>query len=274
LKSSLENQSITCIPFLKWAGGKRWLVTGYQDLFPSSFKTYLEPFLGSASVFFALNPLKAILADLNDDLIQTYQTIKDDPEGVYEKLRIHQLKHCDDYYYLIRKTQPRSNVMRAARFIYLNRTCFNGLYRVNFHGKFNVPLGSKIKVLMDSDNFELTAKRLESASLLKQDFEKTISLAKSGDYIFADPPYTVSHNNNGFIKYNQTLFSWDDQLRLKKALKKASNRGAHFLLCNAQHECIRALYPEFKQNTVNRYSILAADRLKRDRVEEIVITNY
>ncbi|MGR3179399.1 MAG: DNA adenine methylase [Candidatus Anammoxibacter sp.] len=206
-KSELE-------PFLKWAGGKRWLVKRENQIAPPSYKRYIEPFLGGAAVFFSLPEIPYIISDLNPELVNCYNAIKADFREVEKHLRSHQRKHCDDYYYQVRKSQPRKECIKAARFLYLNRTCWNGLYRVNLQGKFNVPRGTKNKVLLDADNFENVAKRLSKGEILCQDFEKTLSLSGEGDFVFIDPPYTVNHNLNGFLKYNEKIFSWADQERL------------------------------------------------------------
>jgi DNA adenine methylase Dam len=128
-------------PFLKWPGGKRWLTNKHAHLFPKKFDTYIEPFLGSGSVFFHLAPKKALLGDTNQELIATYSGLRDDPMAVEDTLLMHEMNHCEAYYYSVRNSRPRTSHMKAARFIYLNRTCFNGIYRVNLNGTFNVPKG-------------------------------------------------------------------------------------------------------------------------------------
>jgi DNA adenine methylase len=141
-------------PFLKWPGGKRWLISKYAHFFPKTLQTYIEPFLGSGSVFFHLAPEKALLGDTNQELIGTYSGLRDDPISVEDALVMHEMNHCKDYYYGVRDSRPRTSHMKAARFIYLNRTCFNGIYRVNLNGTFNVPKGSKTEVVFEDDDFE------------------------------------------------------------------------------------------------------------------------
>ncbi len=260
-------------PFLKWPGGKRWFVTNYDELLPEKYGTYIEPFLGSGAVFFSLCPKKAILTDVNRDLIATYQGIQEDWRKVLRSLRVHQRGHDADYYYRIRDSQPRSTASAAARLIYLNRTCFNGIYRVNRFGKFNVPKGSRNTVLFDSDNFGAIARALANAKLMATDFEVAIDMAKKGDLVFADPPYTVRHNNNGFIKYNEKLFSWDDQIRLADALERAVDRGAKVVSTNGHHHSLRKLYRDrgFKLRTVSRASCISAAPESRRSFDELVI---
>ena len=267
----LDNE-IAIQPFLKWAGGKRWLIDNYSEIFPRTFNRYIEPFLGGGAVFFRLKPSSSILSDANPDLIATYQTIKADWQALLERLHSHQEKHDKTYYYKIRAFVPNDPIERAARFIYLNRTCWNGLYRVNKHGEFNVPIGTKENVLLNSDDFPLTSLTLSNASLEACDFEKTIDQACEGDLIFADPPYTVKHNLNGFVKYNQKMFSWDDQIRLRDALERAVARGAWVISSNANHECIHDLYRDrFKVGVVPRKSVIAASSSKRGDTSELII---
>jgi DNA adenine methylase len=201
------------LPFLTWPGGKRWFVLHHAHLLPSNYGTYIEPFLGSGAVFFHLQPRKALLGDKNEALIATYQAIRNDPTGVRRHLRKHNHNHSEDYYYFVRGKPMRTRVTRAARFVYLNRTCYNGIYRVNVNGMFNVPIGGKTSVLLDTDDFTATARALRRATLRPGDFEHLIERATAGDLVFADPPYTVRHNNNGFVRYNEKMFSWADQER-------------------------------------------------------------
>lgn len=267
----MSNNDIV-LPFLKWAGGKRWLVSSYPDLLEVPFKRYIEPFLGSGAVFFHLAPHKAILADQNQELIETYQAIKDDWQRVYNELRRHQRNHSKRYYYSMRNSKPRTAFTRAARFIYLNRTCWNGLYRVNLRGEFNVPVGTKSSVLLDTDDFGSISKLLTNAELCVSDFEEIMNRAGIDDFVFVDPPYTVKHNLNGFIKYNEKLFSWDDQKRLRDAVLRARAKGATVVVANANHRSVRELYRGIgTQKVLTRSSVLAADSGNRGKYQELVI---
>lgn len=262
------------LPFLKWAGGKRWLAQKDTGIFDAArYKRHVEPFAGSAAIFFASAPKKAVLNDLNEDLICTYQALKNDWRSVYIELKKHNKLHSSDYYYAMRLTQPRSITKRASRFIYLNRTCFNGLYRVNLSGKFNVPIGSKSSVLLDTDDFEKVSNLLRNTKLTCLDFESVIDGCGKEDLIFCDPPYTVKHNYNGFIKYNERLFSWSDQERLKVSLMRAKDRGASVIVSNADHESIRELYSDATSiDVITRQSVMAADSRKRKETSELLIT--
>jgi DNA adenine methylase len=263
------------VPFLKWAGGKRWLVSGHADLLPQSFNTYIEPFLGAGSVYFHLRPDRAILADVNPELVASYQAIKSDWRGLLNSLRYRERRHREDadYYYWLRAMQPARLTQRASRLIYLNRTCFNGIYRVNRQGKFNVPRGTKNKVVIETDGFEGMSRLLEGAELAAGDFETHVDRAQQGDLVFADPPYTVLHNYNGFRKYNEVLFSWADQRRLAGALLRAARRGAKVLCTNANHYSVRRLYnhADFTLGVVSRFSALSADNASRKHFAELII---
>lgn len=264
------NSSIT--PFLKWAGGKRWLMRSYKAAFDlSNIRRYIEPFVGSGAVFFSLQPVKALLNDANMELVETYRAIKDDWKPVLALLRKHQHHHNDNYYYQMRESTPTSPAARAARFVYLNRTCFNGLYRVNRRGEFNVPRGTKNSVLLSTDDFEAVSQQLSTATLEAGDFERIIDRSGGGDFIYADPPYTVKHNNNGFIKYNERLFSWADQERLREALMRAAHRGAKILVSNADHPSIRELYADATYIVAERQSVMSSESARRKRTTELLI---
>jgi DNA adenine methylase len=263
----------TTLPFLKWAGGKRWLNPMATRLRSVPFRTYYEPFLGSGAIFFGLMPRAAVLSDTNPDLIETYQSIKDDWHAVQKKLSEHDRNHSSDYYYRIRDHAPRKPHTRAARFIYLNRTCWNALYRVNRKGQFNTPIGTKTRAVLPSDDFKKVSTLLRNVEIVLGDFEEQIDRARKGDLIFADPPYTVRHKYNGFIKYNEQLFSWSDQERLCSALARAKRRGALVICTNADHESIRELYGRnFQLTPLERYSAIAGAGGNRGSYAELLIT--
>jgi DNA adenine methylase len=240
-------------------------------LLPNKFNRYIEPFLGSGAVFFSLQPTKAILGDSNADLITTYEAIQQNWKLVYRYLRQHQSDHSRDYYYTVRSSNPRSIYARAARFIYLNRTCWNGLYRVNRSGQFNVPIGTRSSVIFEDDCFNDISYSLQAAQLLTSDFEQIIDMSKEGDLLFIDPPYTVRHNNNAFIKYNEKLFSWSDQERLYQVLSRAKNRKVQIIGTNAFHKSVVKMYRRtFKTMAVSRSSCMAANPNARKSFEELV----
>lgn len=258
-------------PFLKWAGGKRWMIANHKEVFPSFEGKYVEPFLGSGAVFFHLIPQKGILADLNKELIITYKAIQNNHRLV--EYAIKELKDSKTDYYAVRSWEPDEDFQIAARFIYLNRTCWNALYRVNIQGKFNVPKGTKRIEDYPVDDFELIANALQNISIRHSDFKRTIGSARQGDLIFADPPYTVRHNNNGFVKYNEKIFSWENQIELSKSLTRAVERGCKVICTNANHSSIRELYASelFEIQEVSRYSSISSNNATRNKFEEIII---
>jgi DNA adenine methylase len=259
-------------PFLKWAGGKRWLAPFLPaEIFDETIE-YIEPFAGSAAVFFYHRPSRSILNDMNFKLIATYTSIRDYPEEVFSALRRHQNRHSTDHYYEERARSRRVSHEQAAQFIYLNRSCWNGLYRENLRGEFNVPKGSKDKILWES-GFHEYASALSGVSLYSGDFESVLSKARSGSLIFCDPPYTTAHNLNGFVKYNQRMFSWEDQVRLMRAITSADSRGAKFIVTNADHESLRELYDQFPQFRLERQSVISGRNIGRRTTSELIVTN-
>lgn len=270
----LLNSPTPIVPFLKWAGGKRWLSSLLQEQIGNISGRYIEPFLGGGAIFFRLTPSSALLNDANTDLIDTYKAIQQDYSIVVKHLTHHHSEHSKDYYYQMRSYLPRCPFRRAARFIYLNRTCWNGLYRVNRSGAFNVPIGTKSTVLLSSDNWSQVSATLQKAQLFSGDFEPIIDQAQKGDLIFADPPYTVKHNHNGFIKYNEALFSWGDQERLSAALLRARKRGARIIATNADHKSVHDLYKStFELFTVERSSVLSGDPKYRGQYKELLVVS-
>lgn len=263
-------------PFLKWAGGKRWLVAKHKDWLCVDAGRHIEPFLGSGAVFFHLSPCQSLLSDTNQELIETYMMVRDDPEGLLRQLKIHQKLHSTQYYYEMRSRIPRTPTTRAARFLYLNRTCFNGLYRVNLDGIFNVPKGTKSNVILPTDDFVGISRLLQTAELYAGDFEESVREAKKGDFLYVDPPYTVKHNNNNFVKYNERIFSWSDQIRLAKCVLGAARRGANVLISNADHPSVRELYGDkiWAQLRIDRFSRLASSADFRRGTTELIVSNY
>jgi len=256
-------------PFLKWPGGKRWLADSGCFPQPDEFRRYVEPFLGGGAIFFYLRPDRALLSDLNPNLVALYTVIRDRPGELFEEMICHEENHSKQYYYQIREFRPRSDIRRAARFLYLNRTCWNGLYRVNLDGDFNVPIGTKDSIMFDDEDFWEISKALRNAEIQCSDFEVIVDRCTSGDFLFIDPPYTVQHNYNGFLKYNEHIFSWDDQVRLRDSVERAVQRGAAIALTNADHSSIRALYADVCEYVqVNRHSKLAADATRRGLTSE------
>lgn len=274
LTSDVSKIAGTARPFLKWAGGKRWLANTLVERFPDDINRYYEPFIGGGSVFFRLRPKKATLSDSNLSLIQTYEVVRDYPKRVLKRLNELQETHSEEQYYRMRDSNFTNRLEAAVRFLYLNRTCWNGLYRVNKLGKFNVPIGTKTSVVMPSDDFDAISAALSSVSLRCCDFAEAIGRAKAGDFIYCDPPYTVKHNNNGFLKYNEEIFSWCDQVRLAQALTRADLRGVRFAVSNAAHESILELYSGFSIENLQRASVISGQARGRGLYSELLVTNF
>ncbi|MBO9695914.1 MAG: Dam family site-specific DNA-(adenine-N6)-methyltransferase [Sphingopyxis sp.] len=256
-------------PFIKWAGGKRWLLNDPSFRLPRFSGRYIEPFLGGGAIFFALGPSQAILSDVNERLIATYRSIRDEWQLVQASLAEFQMKHSKEFYYAERARQYAAPHLRAAQFLYLNRTCFNGLYRENLKGQFNVPIGTKTQVTLPDDDFEKASQLLARADLRSGDFEAVVAEARKDDLVFLDPPYTTAHNCNGFVKYNQKIFTWDDQKRLMAAIGNAKQRGAKVVLTNADHASIHDLYLKLGEPTVvARPSVIAGSASSRRSTTE------
>ena len=261
-------------PFLRWAGGKKWLIKHLDMLLPKDgFNQYFEPFLGGGSIFLAINPQKkSFLSDLNEELIQTYSTLKKSPELIIEKLK--QFENTKKFYYRIREEQLFDPISKAARFIYLNQTSFNGIYRVNLKGKYNVPYGFRTKNFLEEAKLIAVSKRLKNTTLSIGDFSKIKSKVREKDLIFLDPPYTVSHNDNGFIKYNQKLFTLKDQERLSNLIDHIKDQGAYYILTNAAHKKIDEIFSkgDFRYEK-ERASLVGGINAERGQIKEYVFTN-
>lgn len=265
-------------PFLRWAGGKTWLTKEIDNYLPDSFNNYFEPFIGGGSIYINLKSRNIIqnysyLSDINKDLINAYRIIKKYPKELVEDLEKH--RNESDYYYKMRSAIFANPIEQASRFIYLNRTSFNGIYRENMNGIYNVPYGNKhYAELFDTENI------LELSSLFKKsyfsigDFKQKLNKIQPRDLVFIDPPYTVAHGNNGFIKYNQKIFSWKDQIRLNEFIGFIKEKGAYFIMTNAYHESILELFSDHGDISVlSRYSVVGGKMAKREKYKEIILSN-
>lgn len=269
----LFDQNKNSKPILRWAGGKTWLIKHLSNIKNSDFRNYHEPFLGGAATFFYLEPnAEAYLSDLNGELIETYQSIKENALEVIEILS--GFKNTEDFYYDIRGKKYSRAIDRAARFIYLNQTSFNGIYRVNLKGVYNVPFGFRTKAFLDPQNLLDAQRALANAHLRQCDFYDILENVKERDLVFLDPPYTVSHNNNGFIKYNERIFSLDDQKRLSRLIDDIKEKGAYYILTNAAHKTIDEIFEKGDRKIVmNRASLIGGVNSQRGQTSEFVFTN-
>ncbi len=285
-------EKISLVPFLKWAGGKSKLIHHYKNYFPKEgFNHYYEPFLGGGAIFFHLRPNRAILSDINSDLIEAYQCVKDKVEELIIELRKHQINHDADttkihkYYYDVRSSSYTTPIERAARLIYLNRTCFNGLYRVNSDGQFNVPIGRyKNPKICNEGLLRDASFALQSAQLEVRHFKEILNYAKSSDdFVYFDPPYHPLNNTSYFTAYNSCSFNEDDQKQLRDIFAQLASRGVKVMLSNSDCEFIRELYTDsqvfLSQNLPKINEILAprainSDTSKRGKISELLITSY
>lgn len=260
------------LPFLKWPGGKRWLAKDLAKIISNQLRgRYYEPFLGGGAVFFALQPPSATLSDINGDLINVYCQVKEHPALILERLQKLPISHED--YYSIREQDPGNPIDRAVRFLYLNRTAFGGIYRLNPEGKFNVPYGGgeRTPEPLWRDRLLVNASQaLQNTDLIRTDFQEIINRAGPGDVIYCDPTYSVAHENNGFIRYNEKNFSWSDQERLAKLVKKACERGAIIFVSNAFHNSLINLYSPFDHLCLSRKSCVSRNIEARREVKEIL----
>lgn len=261
--------------FLKWAGGKSWFVNNEKERFPNRFNRYIEPFLGSGAVFFHLQPQNAILSDINQELISTYISLRDEVGSVYGNLRKHQRNNNRDYYYSIRETRTRTTATSAARMIYLNKACFNGIYRVNRQGEFNVPFGTEREIIFDRDSLQRSSDILQNADILCQDFQHTIEMAEENDFLFCDPPYAVVNEDNRFVSYTADIFSWRDQIRLQQSLEMAKGRGVKIVMTNVDHPAVRGIYENvagFELDTITRNCFISGTTEGRRAYRELIVS--
>ena len=266
-------------PFLKWAGGKSQLLTTYDGMFPKTFKRYFEPFTGGGAVFFNLKnkhkPFPATLCDLNDDLINCYKVIRDNVEALIEVLKNH---HNDEaYFYKMRAIDSRclSEVERAARLIFLNKTCFNGLYRVNSKGQFNVPFGFyKNPRTCHESNLRACNLALQNVDLICRPFDQVLTHAKKGDFVYFDPPYHPLSSTANFTSYTKNCFSGANQEHLAEVFATLNKRGCHVALSNSDCEFIRHLYKDFRIETVSAIRAINCKAEGRGRITEVLVLNY
>lgn len=271
-------------PFVKWAGGKRQIMKDIKKYIPDNYSTYYEPFVGGGAVFFELAPKKAVLNDYNKELMNVFECIKDEIrfEKMCNELNHHEANHSEEYYYKIRdldrdkkKFNKLVDYKRAARTIYLNKACFNGLYRVNSKNEFNVPYGKKEKVnTYEGQNLGIVhcILNFNDIELLSTDFEEAVKNAKKGDFIYFDPPY--DSDTSTFNSYTEDGFGKDEQVRLFELFEKLDKKGCYIMLSNHNTKLIRVLYKNYNINVIKAKRNINANGKKRGNVEEVLITNY
>ena len=271
-------------PFVKWAGGKRQIIDELKKYIPEEYNTYFEPFVGGGALLFELSPKKAVINDYNTELINVYECIKDENKfnKICNELNRHETNHSEEYYYEIRnldkdkkKFNRLSDYKRAARTIYLNKSCFNGLYRVNSKNEFNVPFNNKTKVnTYDGQNLCIIHSFLNfnDIKILNCDFEESVKDAKKGDFIYFDPPY--DSDTSTFTSYTEDGFGKEEQVRLAKVFKELSDRGCYVMASNHNTKLVNELYSEFNIYVIQAKRNINANGKKRGKVEEVIITNF
>ena len=268
-------------PFVKWAGGKSQLLPQFRALYPEpkTIHRYLEPFLGSGAVFFniqaLLQPSHALLWDTNAELIDTFLAVRDQVDDLIEALRRHREQHSESHYYEVRAQSPEARAQRAARLIYLNKTGFNGLYRVNSRGLFNVPFGRHLNPrIFDEDLLRASSAALQKAELHSRDFRDLASVARKGDFIYFDPPYHPRSKTSYFTSYTVGSFGEKDQRDLAEIYAKLDQRGCLLMLSNSDTPLIRELYAGFHIHHVSARRTINSNSEKRGPISEVVVLNY
>lgn len=268
-------------PFLKWAGGKRQLLPILKTKIPEKYNRYYEPFVGAGALLFEIQPKKAVINDINSELINCYKVIKEDLDDLIQDLSQH--KNEKEYYYCVRDLDRSDgyrnlrDIKKASRIIYLNRTCYNGLFRVNSQGQFNVPFGKyknpKIvdEIVLKAINHYLTNNSVEIRNL---DFEDALSDAKKGDFVYIDPPYDPVSDTSSFTGYSIDGFGKEEQKRLKSVFDSLDERGCKVMLSNSATPFIRDLYQDYHQITVEAKRNINSVADGRGKIDEILVTNY
>ncbi len=279
LEGSTGKKRVRCKPFLKWAGGKTSLLPELIKRVPWKFSRYFEPMVGAGALFFKLQPEKARLGDVNAELVNVYQVVRAKCDELIEDLSRH--RHEKEYFLELRNADRQENykywsdVQRASRFIYLNKTCFNGLYRVNSKGQFNVPFGDyKNPNFLDEKNLRACSQVLAAARLAQADFEEIVESAEEGDFVYFDPPYVPLSESSSFTSYSKEGFGLQEQERLASCFSSLSERGVQCMLSNSDTSIVRELYGGFRIEQVFAPRAINSKATKRGAIAELIIRNY
>ena len=269
---------IECKPFLKWVGGKRKLLPELVKRIPANYATYYEPFMGGAALFWHLQPSKAVLSDINPELVNTYQCIQQDVEALIVDLQQHYYDR--DYYYQLRNCDRLdeyatwTNVRRASRFIFLNKTCFNGLYRVNSQGQYNVPFGKyKNPKIVDAVNLRACSQALQNTTIVWGSFLDLEFKITPQDFVYFDPPYIPLNTTSSFTSYSSEGFNNTMQVELRDLCRRLNERGVKFLLSNSAAPLVFELYAEFEIELVDMTRAINSKGDKRGKIKEVLIGN-
>lgn len=268
-------------PFLKWAGGKRQLLPEIRKYIPTKYNTYYEPFVGAGAVLFDLQPKKAVINDVNVELINTYEVIKDHVDELIEDLKKHE--NDSEYFYKIRDLDRQEEfksltpVQKSSRIIFLNKTCFNGLFRVNSQGQFNVPFGKyKNPQIVNEIVLKAVSHFLNKSkvTITNQDFQEVVANAKKGDFVYFDPPYDPVSDTSSFTGYSLDGFNKQDQERLRDTFVELDKRGCYVLLSNSATDYIKDLYKDFHIEIVSASRNINSNASKRGKIDEVLVMNY
>lgn len=269
------------MPFLKWVGGKRQLMNDIEPLLPTKISTYYEPFVGGGAVFLTTQPNKAVINDYNAELINVYETIRDNVEDLIEDLNLHENEA--EYFYSIRMLDRQegfdelSPVKRASRVIYLNKTCFNGLYRVNSSGEFNTPFGRyKNPNIVNETVLRAVSNYLNTNNItfMSGDFEDALRGIRKGAFVYLDPPYDPISKSSNYTGYTEGGFNEDQQIRLRDVCRKLDEKGIKFLLSNSATPFIKEIYADFEIVEVGASRQINSVASKRGEVKEVLVRNY
>lgn len=275
--------NIILAPILKWVGGKRQLLNEITPLIPKRITTYVEPFLGGGAVLFNLQPKKAIINDFNKDLINVYRVVRDSPQELLDILKKHDKNNCEDYYYEIRALDrfenynKISNLEKAARIIYLNKTCYNGLFRVNQAGQFNSPYGKYRNPNIVNEPVILAMSNYfndNNIKIMEGDYREALKNIRKGAFVYFDPPYMPISSSSSFTGYTENGFNKKDQEELKIECDKLNDRGINFMLSNSAHPYILELYKDYEINIVKARRSINSKGNKRGEINEVLVRNY
>ena len=286
MRQQYQQISASPKPFVKWAGGKRQLLPEIQKHLPEKFSSYFEPFLGGGALLFNLlsanKNLKGHVSDLNSDLVLSYVTIRDNLNVLLKSLQKHSDKYfanSESYYYSVRESNPKSQIEKVSRLLFLNRTCFNGLYRVNSKGKFNVPLGRYSHPnIVQEENLRSVNQFLNQnkINIKCQDFSSTVEKAKKGDFVYFDPPYQPVSKTANFTSYTNSNFGLNDLKRLAKVSNQLAKKGVNVLLSNSSSKQVRDMFSDkhWKIIKIEANRAINSDSNKRTGHSELLIKNY
>lgn len=278
MNSKTPSDSIAASPVLKWAGGKRSLIAQYRKHLPKKFGNYYEPFVGGGAVFFWLHSQgllknkEIFLNDINPELINLYEVLRSDCENLIDLLQWHQQHHSETHYYQVRAELPDTALGRAARTVYLNRTCFNGLYRVNSQGHFNVPLGRyKNPKVCDPPKLQAASLALHSVHLTHGSYLECVKSAQTGDFVYFDPPYIPLNATAYFTSYTKENFAMPDQEKLAQTFAELADRKVKVFLSNSDTPEVRALFPKFTKHKILASRAINSKADRRQKVTELLI---